>query len=360
MATIQAPLRYFLGSNTPGGFVSTAPYVYHPNDGWKAYLLKGGAGTGKSTLLRTLYEQAAVPEAEVFCCSGDPSSFDAVRFPKQKLCFMDATAPHTIEPRCWGVTEQLIPLSLATDEITLQRHRETILTLTEENASLHAKCRAVLQTVNTLLAENRRIAATVVDNEKVKKAAHRLADIEYIPTNHMPHEERRFLSAVTPEGLLCFFSTVQALCPKIYVLEDEYSAVTPLFLETLRKRAAESGQHCVVCLNPLTSQHETEHLLLPQLGVGIITSNSFHKVDFPVFRRIHASRFFASEALNPNRNRLSFNRRAANELLQQATSFLSMAKHAHDKLENFNATAADWSLVENITRQTVEKLKVLL
>lgn len=357
---IQAPLRYFLGANTPGGFVSTVPELYHPSDGWKAYLLKGGAGTGKSTLLRAVYEHAAVPEAELFCCSADPSSLDAVRFPKQKLCFIDATAPHVTEPRYWGAAEQLIPLSLATDEAALQSRCESVIAVTDEIAALHKKVRQALQRASTLLAENRRIEAALIDTEKIKKTANRLADTEYIPTKNSPCEERRFISAVTPDGMLCLFSTVQTMCPKIYALEDEHGAAAHLLLATLRKRAAESGQHCVVCPCPLSPEHGAEHLLLPDIGVGFVTSNSFHKVDFPVFRRIHASRFFASENISARRNQLSFNHRAANELLQQAVEFAALAKRAHDKLESFNASATDWQLVEKLTKQTIEKLKVLL
>ena len=43
--------RFFLGSNSPIGFVSKFDRVYDPHDGWQAYLLKG-TRYGKSTFMK--------------------------------------------------------------------------------------------------------------------------------------------------------------------------------------------------------------------------------------------------------------------------------------------------------------------
>ena len=40
--------RFFLGANAPGGFVSRFDHLYSPQEGWFAYILKGGPGTGRS------------------------------------------------------------------------------------------------------------------------------------------------------------------------------------------------------------------------------------------------------------------------------------------------------------------------
>ena len=34
--------KYFLGANTPSGFISRFDHLYDPDDGWFAYILKGG------------------------------------------------------------------------------------------------------------------------------------------------------------------------------------------------------------------------------------------------------------------------------------------------------------------------------
>ena len=45
---------YFLGCNSAEGFVSLFNELYDPYDGWTLYIIKGGPGTGKSTLMKNL------------------------------------------------------------------------------------------------------------------------------------------------------------------------------------------------------------------------------------------------------------------------------------------------------------------
>lgn len=88
--------KYFLGANTPSGFVSRFDHLYDPDDGWFAYILKGGPGTGKSTLMKRAAKEAcsAQIKTELIYCSSDPHSLDAVIFPEIKVCIVDGTAPH--------------------------------------------------------------------------------------------------------------------------------------------------------------------------------------------------------------------------------------------------------------------------
>ena len=45
MAETKTPIRFFMGANTPGGFVGYLDDLYDPADGWRAYLIKSGPGT---------------------------------------------------------------------------------------------------------------------------------------------------------------------------------------------------------------------------------------------------------------------------------------------------------------------------
>ena len=91
----QAPL-FFLGANSPGGFVSRFEQVYEKDGSWRAYIIKGGPGTGKSTFMKKLASLAMQMGTEVHLapCSSDPMSLDAVILPSIRCCFMDGTAPH--------------------------------------------------------------------------------------------------------------------------------------------------------------------------------------------------------------------------------------------------------------------------
>lgn len=357
MSVFQAPVRFFLGSNTPIGFVGTTNTLYTP-DGWQVYLLKSGAGTGKSSLLRRVYERltAEGETAEVFCCSSDPASLDAVRFPDRRLCLIDGTAPHSVEPLYWGAVEQIVPLSLCMNH--LRDNASTIVALTDEKCSLHRHCCEHLHAAAALLNDGRRIERDCLDREKVCRFARRLAIFEWQnEKNNIPLPgETRFLSAFTPDGWITLYDTLQALCPRIYAIEDEQGAAAALLLSELKNAAVADGKRCIVCPCPLFPDDGPEHLLLPELGLAFTTSNSFHKVDFPVFRRIHASRFLDTERFRRHRQRLSFLRRATAEILREATALSAQAKAVHNRLEQYNIAAMDWQRYEELVNELLQNI----
>ena len=47
-------IRFFLGSNTARGFRSYFEQLLGPNSGYRLFILKGGPGTGKSSLMKKL------------------------------------------------------------------------------------------------------------------------------------------------------------------------------------------------------------------------------------------------------------------------------------------------------------------
>lgn len=356
MPAFEPPVRFFLGANTPTGFVGFQQELYDATDGWRAYLIKSGPGTGKSTLMRVLYEKltACGEEAEVLCCSSDPTSLDGVVFPRKKLCVLDATAPHIVEPQYWGAVEQIVPLSVCADERLLHSKAAEIRTVTLENAALHRRCRRYIAAAASLLADNAHIEEQVMDREKIRQVAARIARREWEPSTAPGRETHRFLSAVTPEGILTFYDTLSSLCPRIYTVLDEYGAAARLLLEELRRQALADGQSVISCPCPLQPEAGAEHLIFPELGLGFTTSNSFHEADFPAYRRIHAARFTDAEALRLKRQRLSFNRRAAKELLDTAVTLSAQAKAVHDRMEEYQIAAMDWGKAKKLTDTLAE------
>lgn len=89
-------IQYFLGANSPSGFFS----LYHelmPGDRAEAiYILKGGAGCGKSSFMRRIarHAEAAGLATVLVPCSGDPDSLDALILPQRNIALVDGTAPH--------------------------------------------------------------------------------------------------------------------------------------------------------------------------------------------------------------------------------------------------------------------------
>ncbi|MCI8554316.1 MAG: hypothetical protein HFJ80_05155 [Clostridiales bacterium] len=359
MGIQDMPVRFFLGANTPVGFVGYLDDLYDCHDGWRAYIIKSGPGTGKASLMQAALKHMTGLgyRAECILCSSDPHSLDGIIFRELKLCLFDGTAPHVIEPHYWGAVEQIVNLAGAMDTARLYARQKDIIEITDTCSALHARGRRFLDAASSLLSDSARMAAECTDAGKVSRTAARIAAREFgAGDGGAGREWRRFLSAVTPEGLMTFHDTLQALCPRIYSLEDEYGAASRLLLSELRERALEAGLEIVTCACPLAPSDKPEHLLIPSLGLGFTTSNSWHKADFPVYRRIHAARFTDVEALRQRRQRLSFNRRASRELIGEAVYIARCAKETHDALEALNQEAMDWDRVNETTLWVLEEM----
>lgn len=356
MTTIQPAVRFFLGANTPGGFLGYLNDLYDCKDGWQATLIKSGPGTGKSSLMRRVLEEmtAAGYEAEVICCSSDPHSLDGLVFREQKLCLFDATSPHVMEPKYWGAVDSILPLDSCIDREKLAPYRDEVIAVVDACADAHKRCCGFLGAAANLLHDSARIAGQFTDVDKVLRSARRFSDREFGPPQGRGREWRRFLSAVTPEGIVTFHGTLCALCPRIVSLEDEYGVAAPLFLKEVRDLALEADLELFTCACPVQPQ-KLEHLLIPSLGLGLTTSNSFHKADFPVYRRIHAARFTDADGLRSKKQILSFNRRAARELVNEAISIAGAAKNIHDTIESYYKQAMDWESVDLMTDAVVDR-----
>ena len=91
-------IQYFLGANSPTGFYSLYDHLLPPEEARAIYILKGGPGCGKSTLMRKIgaWAEESGLETEYIICSGDPDSLDAVLLPKLGVAIVDGTAPHVV------------------------------------------------------------------------------------------------------------------------------------------------------------------------------------------------------------------------------------------------------------------------
>lgn len=88
----------FLGANSPNGFVSQFEKVYNQTDGWRVFIIKGGPGTGKSSFMKKIANEALNRQLKthIAYCSSDPMSVDAVIIPEKKIMIADGTAPHAM------------------------------------------------------------------------------------------------------------------------------------------------------------------------------------------------------------------------------------------------------------------------
>ena len=109
--------KYFTCANSSQGFVNYFPSTLDQME--KIYILKGGPGTGKSTLMKKIGNHflSRGQNVEHIYCSSDAASLDGVVLCGSKTAVVDGTAPHDTAPLghpakkvriCKGLRDQLL------------------------------------------------------------------------------------------------------------------------------------------------------------------------------------------------------------------------------------------------------------
>lgn len=342
-------ITFFLGANTPKGFVSEFSQLYNPFDSWSMYILKGGPGTGKSGIMKRVAAKAEELGLyhENIICSSDPDSFDAVIIPEIKFAIADGTSPHTIEPKFPGAVEEIVNLGDCWNGEMLRARADKIREATLTCSELHRRSVRFLNAAASLQNDTVRLLQNSADKAKIENYAARFAAREFgSPKGRIGTEKRRYLSAPTPKGIYTCFETVEALAEKIVVIDDPYCAVSPMLLEILRSRAISLGFDVITCLNPFSGENEIVHLIIPEKSLAIFTSTPWHQSAFTPYRRINVKRFLQTDEIARYRSRISFNSKASAELLGEAVTILATTKKAHDLLESYYVPAMNFGKID--------------
>jgi len=332
----------FLRTNTAEGCVTHLPALCPPEEGWRVLLLKSGYGGAADALLAALLAQADADgsPAQVFWDAPGRERRCALRLPEKKLCLLEAEAPYALEAKLPGAGEELLSLDACRDNALLRARREDLRALHGAWQRELQRAARFLRAARAMKKDMAFVAGETLDIPKIERCASRFAARRFpSPGGHVGRESRRFLTAITGQGLLLRRSGLEAVFTETVVLEDEAGVAAPLLWNLLRGYALGNGLDVVTCPCPLSPHGEPEHLLVPALGLCCVTANRRHPIDFEGAQRMQAARFFRKEALGEHRCRLRFCRRTMRELLGEAYQAQAAADRLRMQIDGMYAEA---------------------
>lgn len=349
----------FLGANTPQGFVSFFDELYNPYKNYRMYIIKGGPGTGKSTLMKKLYEKCKENyiSTERVLCSSDPESLDGLIIEELKTAIADGTFPHVIEPKFPGAVECIINTGAFWNNEKLLGQSDTIRSLTLENSLLHRRSAKYLSAAGSVCSENLKVTSGYIDMEKLRSFAFRFCKRE-LPDkkNAQPGRRfKRFISAVTPNGNVFLDETVTKLSARIIGIADEYSNCSCTLCNIIGDTAIKNGYDCIFCHCPLKPHGECEHIIIPELSLCLMTVKKAHRTQLLCDRLIHVSRFMY-EGAEKQLTLLKFNRKLTSLLVSEAVKHLKGAKRVHDELEKIYVDAMNFNALGEYTDKITEEI----
>lgn len=357
---MEPKVTFFLGANAPSGFYSLYDELLPPEKAQRIFLLKGGAGCGKSTLMGKVAEALAQAgeSVEYIRCSGDPDSLDGVLFPDLGAAIVDATAPHIREPKFPGVVESYIDLGRFYDHAALVPFREEITAATTGYQSHYKGAYRRFTAAAQLIEDNRALLLTPALEARLQKRARGILSREVKKTGRGPGSlRRRFLGSVSCQGRSCLFGTADALCRKVYELCDTYGLAGGM-LTTLAAGAMAAGYDVTLCPSPLFPDR-AEHLLIPELGLAFVTSTPELSYTGRPYRRIRVDAMVEKELMVQLRSRLKFSRKVQSALLEEGVDYLRQAKAEHDRLEALYNPHVDFEGVNRQSEEIIEELMAL-
>ena len=350
-------IQYFLGANSPRGFYSLYDQLIPIEDACSVYILKGGPGCGKSTLMNRVArvaEEANLP-VEYILCSGDPDSLDAIVLPTLKIALVDGTAPHVIEPKYPGVIERYVNLGCCYDTAALSSLRGEIMGCMTGYKDCYLRAYRCLDAATQIASDMRATLLTPALEEKMQKRAAGILSREVRrQKGRAPGRvTQRFLSAVTHKGEMTLFETALTQCSRIYELSDSYG-LSHTMLSYLLAGITAAGYDVIACPSPMAPER-LEHLLVPQLGLAFLSSTAATIPGHP-YRRIRLDAMVGTELLRRSRPRLRFSKKVSAALVEEAVSSLAQAKEMHDALEALYNPHVDFNRVDAMAREIIGEI----
>ena len=336
-------MRYFLGANTPDGFVSLYDQLETGVPAERIWYIKGGPGNGKSTFMKTLAAaaEAAGESVEMVFCSGDPASLDAVVLRKKRTVYVDATSPHVREPAIPGAVGRYLDLS-AFYEPGVSGKRAEIETLFGLYRAEYARCYDMMRAASLCSPEPERDAAAVGEALAASWCG------ENLESEGDPACRKLFLSALTCKGMVFFGDTLSGT-GRVCTLEGP-SGFAAAFLRRAVRECSSRGIARIECPDPLCPK-EPEALLLPGQRLALLAVKEERPWSGPVWRRIRPD--VPDKA--PEADFMKCRELRAG-ILEQAVAHLQSAKRYHDQLEELYRPYVIFRGISSLCRRHIRQL----
>lgn len=339
-------VRVFPGSNTRKGFFSFYDSVLNGLD--KIFILKGGPGTGKSTLVKRIGLLMADRgfNVELLCCSSDNNSLDGVIVPQLKVAIVDGTRPHIIDPKYPGVVEQIINLSDFWDNSKLQRFKEEIISTSQKKAASYCQ---VYENLAEAYANLDHQEQEKLSNEVVQNLAETLGG--KIFKKPQPRLRQMFAGAITPDGPVHYTREIIDGCKKrIRVTggsrRDKSKFIYQLSAMALEKDFDADLYHCF--FDP--TYHSM--LIIPKLELVIMDNNLPYMGNL-----LTESEFTDVISLSEEEISSEFTKQATKKL-ELAVTKLKQAKQYHEELEKYYVQAMDFEKIDKLREKLLSEMLI--
>lgn len=344
--------NYFLGSNSPEGFRSYFSDMLR-KEGYYTYILKGGPGTGKSTLMKKI-AAAFDDDTDLYHCSSDVKSLDAVVMNKRKIIITDGTSPHCEDPDYPGIYQEIIDLGTCLNKEKLKKNRDTITELFKQNKEYHTRATRYIQSGASLNKNIFSIAESSLDTEKTDKYACKLCEKLFRSKNDTKiHSEIRTISAFTASG----YSTLTLSDDyNINIIADDDASAADRIIRQISAYASHSGYMSYISMCHAFSNEICEHIIIPELKTAFLSSNHINRYDQETCTTINAGKFYNKKLLSSKKIFTSFNKKVTDSIYAEVALSVKTALDIHNEIEKYYIDSLNTERLNEITEMLISRI----
>ena len=340
--------NYFAASNSSEGFKCYYQEIFERAD--KLYIITGGPGTGKSSLMRRIAGQYEKEEARIerYFCSSDPSSLDGVLiFGKDRTVgVVDGTAPHIFEPTLPGARDEIVNLGQFWNASLLRGQKNEIIALTNKKSAAYKRAYDYLRSCGNLRAVIDLLLRYAVDQGKLDAAASRLIRTLDL-SDGKPSVVPSLLRAVAMTGKHCLDSYEKNASQIFYV--SSFYGVGQTVLDSIRNQLLTKQASLRFSYDPVNPKH-LDGIYIEDTKTAFVLTDSDANEAESIDKTVNPKRFVAAEKLREIRGELRYAARLYQDSLDGALHALSEAKVYHFLLEDIYKNAMDFAALTEFTR----------
>lgn len=346
--------KIFPGANTSNGFYSYFDYII-PKDVNRIFCLKGGPGVGKSSLMKKVARDFSERgyDVEVFPCSSDPSSLDAVVVKKLKIVLLDATAPHVVDPKIPGAIDEIVNFGDFWNVDNLEKNKEEVVECNKEIGECFQRAFKYLKAAEPIFYDIESKNMDMMDFGKLNKFTDEFMEeiFKGIENKDELSDPRHlFGTAITPIGHIDYSDSLLQDARKVYYLDGKIGYGKTTFLKRIYDKAILKGLKVEVFHYPLIPE-KIESIMIIDLRIAITTSSLFKDKD-----AINLGEFIDKEKIDNHKEEVEVDEKILDELINYAISNLKKAKSNHDIIESYYIPNMDFDKVNQLKEELIERI----
>lgn len=348
------PVCFYVNSIGPDGFFSVCKKCMEEKSTTRVYLVRGGVSESGKFIedVASSLEKEGLFAQHFLSFYADET--DGVYFPDIDVYIFDENRIF-IEPSMIDCRHYTIDLGICGDRKMLFHNRFIISDAREREKNILSKAVKFFSAAQNAGEDIERLSGDAVNAEKIERFVSRFIKREFGTVSTFSGKEYfRILTTPTPDGIVFPENTLTKMCPKLYCIDDRTGAVSKLLLSQIKESALLCGFDVISLLSPFS--RKAEHLIVPEIGLGIITSDDLHHFEGDCFRRVSYTRFAESEKMKKHRSRIKFNVTARKELMTQGYFLLGEAKKCREEYLEVYSRSYNRDKVKSLVDDLIKEL----